>query len=245
MSEYGLSKHGFKTKNFSQIKTDLEDNLKQEVDPTLRFTPDTVAGVLTGIMANQTHQVWESLQALYSSLDPKSATHDGLKANLKALDGVESVHIEEGLCEFTAYVMGGDDFQIAKALWQYKPLGIQTTGQISQSITASNGQTHFMKFSRAQELLLSLNIKLKVKSLLATEELADLKSQILTYSRDNFKLGTEVYPSRLYPIIFGFLKVLDVVSIKLDPTPKEVKPYELVIFKADKILLEQVLEIAL
>jgi uncharacterized phage protein gp47/JayE len=65
--------HGFKAKNFQEIKTDLESAFLKEIDPSLRFTPDTVAGVLTGIMANEIAKVWEALYDLYHAQDPMCA----------------------------------------------------------------------------------------------------------------------------------------------------------------------------
>lgn len=65
---------GFKSKSFHDIKKNLEDAFLQEIDPGLRFTPDTIAGVLTGIMANELSKTWESLYELYHSQDPFVAT---------------------------------------------------------------------------------------------------------------------------------------------------------------------------
>jgi uncharacterized phage protein gp47/JayE len=80
MNEYGLSKAGFRAKKHQQIKEELEAELKKSVDPTLRFSPDTVAGVLTGIVAHQCAQVWEMLQGLYNSLDANAASGRSLEA---------------------------------------------------------------------------------------------------------------------------------------------------------------------
>ena len=77
---YGLTEYGFKAKNFLTIKEELEAALIKEVDPTLQFGPGSVAGVLTGIVANQAHQVWESLQGLYHSLQPHTASGSALDA---------------------------------------------------------------------------------------------------------------------------------------------------------------------
>lgn len=77
---FGLSDNGFKAKSFLNIKQELEDILRKEVDPTLHFGPGSVAGMLTGIIANQTRQVWEALQGLYHSLQPHTASGAALDA---------------------------------------------------------------------------------------------------------------------------------------------------------------------
>lgn len=83
---WGLTKVGFKAKDFDVIKNDLESDLKKEIDPQLRFGPDSVAGMITSIVAHQARQVWEAAHSLYHSLDPTSATGQALDA-LCALTG--------------------------------------------------------------------------------------------------------------------------------------------------------------
>jgi uncharacterized phage protein gp47/JayE len=77
---WGLSIAGFKPKTFDAIKQDIESELKNTVDPNLRFTSDTVAGQLSGIVANQARQAWETLSSLYHSLQPDTASGRALDA---------------------------------------------------------------------------------------------------------------------------------------------------------------------
>lgn len=76
----GLSDIGFKPKDLPTIKDELERELRKEVDPTLHFGAGSVAGILTGIVANQAHQVWQALSGLYCSLQPDSASGRALDA---------------------------------------------------------------------------------------------------------------------------------------------------------------------
>ena len=75
---FGLSENGFKAKNLTTIKEELEADLLREVDPGLQFGPGSVAGILTGIVANQARQVWESLYGLYHSLQATAASGKAL-----------------------------------------------------------------------------------------------------------------------------------------------------------------------
>jgi uncharacterized phage protein gp47/JayE len=77
---WGLSTAGFKPKTFDAIKQDLESELRNTIDPPLRFTSDTIAGQLTGIVANQARQAWETLSSLYHSLQPDTASGRALDA---------------------------------------------------------------------------------------------------------------------------------------------------------------------
>lgn len=80
MAFAGLSEKGFKIKKMADIKSDMENELRSKVDPTLSFEASTVAGSLTAIVANQAAQVWESLAALYHALQPNTATGFSLDA---------------------------------------------------------------------------------------------------------------------------------------------------------------------
>ena len=80
LQPWGLSNLGFKPKDFNTIKGELETTLKNEVDPYLHFGPGSVAGVLVGIVANQSRQVWEALAGLYSSLQHSTASGRALDA---------------------------------------------------------------------------------------------------------------------------------------------------------------------
>ena len=375
---WGLSGYGFKAKDFQVIKEELESELKKSVDPNLRFTPDTIAGQLTAIVANQTRQLWEMGAGLFASLDtnmahgraldalcsltgtyrrraecsriqalvrlagnatlpkgaiaalsndanarfrtlseikndspkeailevemladevgpihakaastwniltpqaewlgitnakdailgrldesdeelrlrriselraPGSATRDSLCSHLSALDGVQSVYIEEGTHSFTAYVMGGDEIEICRALWRHKPLGVSTSGTISHMVKASNDQEFQISFSRPLLIPLSLHINLRVKASLSHDELATLKNKIINYTQEHIKLGDDPYPSRLYPILFSEPKILDAMSITLRRVGSQelilnaIKANELVTFDIEQIFIEQV-----
>lgn len=77
---FGLSLAGFKPKDFLAIKSEIESELRTEVDPNLHFGPGSVAGILSGMVAYQARQVWEALSGIYHSLQPDSASGRALDA---------------------------------------------------------------------------------------------------------------------------------------------------------------------
>lgn len=83
---WGLTEKGFKAKDFDTIKNDLERSLHKEVDPTLNFGNDTIAGQLTNIFATQIRQIWEMAADLYTAFDANTACGRSLDA-LCALTG--------------------------------------------------------------------------------------------------------------------------------------------------------------
>lgn len=383
MTNWGLLPFGFRPKTFHAIKEEIEDELKKTVDPHLRFAPDTVAGQITGIVANQIRQVWETTAGLYASLDsntasgraldalcalsgtyrrqaspsramiqatlaalaslPKgilvadetnanaqfrtqasidndadeeksfpvevvalengpihikagkltkivtphaglisvnnpeealpgcltesdadlrlrrikelgaqgSATQGAIAARLLKLRGVEAVHIEEQDHGFSAYVLGGDEQEIAYTIWQHKPLGIHTYGEIKKEITASNGQKKLIRFNRPKAFELSLHLNLRVKHNFGHQKLIELKADIVKYCKEKFSFGHVPYTAQIYPVLFAHEKILDVISIQFrrngseEDVPRVVSPHEVLSIADDDIHIEQVLEVAL
>jgi uncharacterized phage protein gp47/JayE len=380
MTDWGLMSTGFKPKTFQAIKDEIEDELKKTVDPHLRFSPDTVAGQITGIIANQTRQVWEMAAALYASIDshtasnraldalcaltgtyrkqatasramiqvtlgpyttlppglivadatnanarfktqgeikndanepssvavevvaeeygpthvqagkltkivtphagliainnpedaipgrfiesdadlrirrirelaaPGSSTHGAMTARLVKLEGVEAVHIEEQDHSFCAYVAGGDEQDIAETIWQHKPLGVHTSGEIAKEVTASNGQKKIVRFNRPLPIELMLQLNLRVRHTLNDRELFELKNDIVNYCKLKFSFGHVPYTAQIYPVLFAHEKILDVITIRFkrarstEPVPRVVKPHEILSIATESIHIQQVLE---
>ncbi len=376
---FGLSELGFKSKEFSTIKNELEDALRAEVDPTLSFSANSVAGSITGIVAHQACQVWESLSGLYHSLQPSSATgaaldalcsltgtyrkpasmsratavvtlepkskvpkntrlqsinrdffktqtevsntstiradieidliteeagplvaHSGtiatimtpvagfskaifketyalgrfietdeelrirrfveLKASgastahalyscLKQIDQVEAVYIKENSRSFEAIVKGGNDQDIAKTIWQCKPLGVETVGTIECPVTDSLGFPRKIRFSRPLEIPLMLRGNIKVRRRLEETELNKLKTALVDCGKKYFSLGSEVYASRFYASMLNEPLILDIMTLQLrerstGKAPSEIKPEQIASLAFNDIAIEQIVEAA-
>lgn len=375
---FGLSTKGFKAKDFDVIKNELETKLRAEVDPDLHFGPDSIAGIITAIVSNQARQVWESLNGLYHSLQPETATgraldalcsltgtyrekaacsrstavftldakakvpkdsrvqsvsghffkvtkevyndanekkevpanlaaeetgpivahpnteakimtptagwlkaafkqtyevgcHDetddelrrrrfselkaigsstavGIRSRLTQLPHVESVCIKEGQHSFETIIKGGNDQEIAAAIWQCKPLGVETTGTVECTIIDSTDAPRKIRFSRPTEIPLTLNAELKVKRLLVDNELNKLKAALVDCSKAHFLLGSEVYGSRFFASILSEPLVLDVVKLELrasgNAAPAEIKPEQIASLAFNDIKIKQIVESA-
>jgi uncharacterized phage protein gp47/JayE len=377
---FGLSDQGFRGKDLSTIKDELEKKLLADVDPTLRFGPDTVAGVITAIVANQARQVWDSLSGLYHSLQPNTATAralealcsltgtyrkeatyskaiavvtldakakvpkdtrlqsitghffktikeisntgtpqtelevellaeeagpivaykdteakimtpvaglskaifkqtskigslaetddelrlrritdlkangsstaDAIRSRLKQLDQVEAVYLKESSRSFEAIVKGGDEQDIAKTLWQCRPIGVQTTGAIEISVKDSIDVFRKIRFSRPTEIPLTLHANFKVIRALDEVELNAIKSALVDSAKKNFSLGAEVYASRFFTILLKDPLVLDVMTLQLrnrysgNAAPVEIKPEQIATLAFKDIYIEQIVESA-
>jgi len=379
MTDWGLSDAGFRPKTSDVIKKEIESELRNTVEPSLLFTPDTVAGQLTGIISNQARQVWETLSSLYHSLQPDSAsgraldalcsltgtyrkrasfcrakaimtldgnvslpkdsrirtsggdffktiaeitntniarsdievevvaeeygyltvpsetkaeimtpsagwiaarikevleqgrleesddalrlrrikelkangssTAEALRAKLRQLEGVQAFYIKEQQNAFEVIIHGGKDEEIAKTIWHGKPLGIETIGKNTCSLSDSIGQTRIIRFSRPNVIPLSLHANLKVRSKLDRNELDLLKNSLVSYAEQYFQLGTEVYPSRFLSVILESSKVLDIMSLQCRDkssgsiAPSKIDVDQIASLSFNDIFIEQVVEV--
>jgi uncharacterized phage protein gp47/JayE len=375
---FGLSETGFKAKDFLTIKNDLEADLLREVDPGLQFGTGSVAGMLTGIVANQARQVWESLHGLYHSLQPTAATGkaldelgkltgtyrleatksrvivsltlasranvpknsriqtiggynfviphdiendssiektidteaiaetegpiivhadtvakimtpvagwskavfkhmiepgrlletdddlrsrritelkakgsstiDAIRSRLRQLKTVEAVYIKESTHSFEVVIKGGSDQEIAKTIWDAKPLGVLTTGVVSSPVIDSLGQIRIIYFSRPTIIDLQLTAKLTVRRTLTDTELDSIKNAVADYAVQHFTMGSEIYPSRFYRVLLEQPLVLDVEKLILThrssgkSAPADMKPEHIASLNFNDIHLEQVVE---
>ena len=88
-----------------------------------------------------------------------SGTLEALRANLLNLNTVTAVTIIENTTDqfdkdgipphsFKTLITGGNDADIARVIWQKKPAGIATFGEIGVSTQDSTNKTHIINFSR-------------------------------------------------------------------------------------------------
>lgn len=83
----GLTTAGLEVKRLDDIVASLEDTLKAELGDSLETGPDTVAGVLLGVFAQELSLVWQLAQQLYDSVDPDTAEGAALDA-ISSLVGI-------------------------------------------------------------------------------------------------------------------------------------------------------------
>lgn len=92
-----------------------------------------------------------------------AGTPEAIRAKLLQVPGVTSAIVFENVFavvdinglpahSFQCFVMGGADADIALAIWRAKPAGIQSFGNISYTITDSQGLQHEIFFSRPTQV---------------------------------------------------------------------------------------------
>lgn len=100
-----------------------------------------------------------------------SSTVEAIRARLLEVQEISEVIIFENVTDlvdvngldphsFEAFVQGGDEQEIADALWLNKPAGIKTMGDITKTVVDSQGVNQTIKFSRPVELEIFINIRI-------------------------------------------------------------------------------------
>lgn len=120
------------------------------------------------------------------------------------------------------YQAGGStdrDQDIAQAIFDSKPAGIQPYGDISKTVTDSQGFDHTIKFSRPDEIDIHLILDLTIDSDIYPDDGDDqLKTLIVTWGND-IGVGNDVivFP-KLISIIDGVDGIIDIV-VKIEGVP--------------------------
>lgn len=99
-----------------------------------------------------------------------SSTVAAIRARLLEVQEVSEVIIFENVTDeidgdgldphsFNTFVQGGDEQEIANALWLNKPAGIKTIGEIVKTVIDSQGVNQTIRFSRPVEVEIFINIE--------------------------------------------------------------------------------------
>jgi|GEM_PF-2139419 len=102
-----------------------------------------------------------------------NGTVDSIKSRLLDVKGVSFVKVVDNFKNepdvegrpaksFEALVLGGSDKAIAQVLWQVKPAGIESWGNLSVITKDSNGRNQLIKFSRPVIKYIYASLRLKV-----------------------------------------------------------------------------------
>ncbi|WP_025692618.1 baseplate J/gp47 family protein, partial [Paenibacillus zanthoxyli] len=132
------------------------------VNPNPNVTAVTNAAAVTGGREKETDAEFRS-RFEQSTAGGGAASVDALRGTLLRLDGVRAAAVIENTSKvmdsagrpptsFQAYVLGGDDQEIAKTIFATKSAGIEAYGDITMTVEDLGGEQHTVKFSRAAEV---------------------------------------------------------------------------------------------
>jgi uncharacterized phage protein gp47/JayE len=188
-----------------------------------------------------------------------TATVEGIRNNVALVEGVENVTVVENPDinpdgdgrpgkSFETIALGGDEDEIAQAIWESKPAGIATHGDITKSVVDSQGLAHEIKFSRPTEVDIWMIVNITPNTDANEGPLYpvngdDLVEEVILEYGATFQLGQDVVVNRFYtPIneVPGVIGIEILVGLSDPPTSSNnisVDPGELAKFDSTRIVV--------
>lgn len=194
-----------------------------------------------------------------------AGTVDAITANLRQLDGVQDAFVVENRTlttdaggrpgkSFEAVVTGGDDQEIGQTIWDRKPAGIETHGDITINAIDSLGNTRVVEFSRPTDVFVHLEIDYSLYS----EEIFPLDgeaqiAQAAVNSGNLLGIDEDVILQRLHGPIYGAASGIGGLTIRIatsataggapgpfQTTNLEIGPTEIARFDVSRVVVTQV-----
>lgn len=113
---------------------------------------------------------------------------------------------------FEVVVLGGDEADLREAIWAASPAGIQSHGDVSGTITDSQGFSQTVEFSRPTTTDIWVLIELTTDSAYPVDGDDQVAEAIVAFG-DTFLIGQDVITTQLYSAIFGISGVTDVTKL--------------------------------
>lgn len=117
---------------------------------------------------------------------------------------------------FECYVMGGDDYEkeIAEAIFSKRPIGITTIGQKAVSVTDATGNEHVVRFSPAQNVMITVRVKIKTTAAFQEDGIEQIRTNVSNHIND-LGIGASLILSTIYGCIYSIPGVSEVSTLEL------------------------------
>lgn len=154
-----------------------------------------------------------------------------IRARLMQVDGVTAAVVFDNPDDTTdadglpphsieALVTGGDDTEVAQAVFENVAAGIQTYGSTTESITDTQGIVRSISFSRPTEIAIYVSVVLTVDASVWDDDSPDAIKQAIVDFGDGQPTGKNVVASSIVAQCFQVAGVLDAVAyIGTAPSP--------------------------
>ena len=160
-----------------------------------------------------------------STASGDGSTVEAIRSNLLTVTGVTDAKVEENVTDMTvnnipphsiyALVHGGNDADIAAAIFSKCAGGIESYGTTSTNITDSQGITHTISFSRPVQINVYIKIDVTTSASYPSDGNAQIIAAIKSYI-DNISVGQDVLIYKLIMTISALnLTGLDDMAITL------------------------------
>lgn len=188
------------------------------------------------------------------------ATVDAIIDSIKGkVAGVSEIKIVENLLDipdidgrpptsFETYVDGGLDQEIANVLWDTKPAGVKTVGNLTIAVTDKQGLPQSVSFSRLDSISVFIRVTFdKYSEELFPSDGVDLIKSITVNETNILKSGVDFIPQRLFGPIFSGVSGINTLAVEysLDgtnyfSTKLSVNSYEVVRTAINKVSVVEV-----
>lgn len=167
-------------------------------------------GVYNPFDANlgQSEQTDEELRTSYKERMNfgSSATVNAMLAHLYALDGVKYVSLRQNVSgqtttipanSFAVTILGGRRDDIAQAIFNHTPLGIQSYGSESGNAVDINDNNYTVQFNRPEYVPVAIRIALTRQAGFNDSDYNLIRQNLINYF-NTFQVGSSITYSRLY-----------------------------------------------
>lgn len=140
---------------------------------------------------------------------------------------------------FECFVSGGENYhnEIAQTIFDKKPLGIKTTGQVSVGLLDDGGYEHTIKFSHTSKIYVTVAVSIITDATFEDDGKSLIEQNIRTYI-DSLGVGNPVILTTLYSQIYAVPGVVEVTDLRIGKEPDtpttsniEVAEYEVATFR--------------
>ena len=117
---------------------------------------------------------------------------------------------------FACYVLAPESQydEIAKAIFDKKPLGIQCTGDIERTVYDAWGKPHTVKFFATSKADLKISMQIKTNQYFESSGISQIKDNIANFI-NNLANGSDVYYTSVFGYIHNVTGVVSVVDLKI------------------------------
>lgn len=117
---------------------------------------------------------------------------------------------------FACYVLAPESQynEIAKAIFDKKPLGIQCIGDIERTVYDAWGKPHTVKFFATSKAELKISMQIKTNQYFESSGISQIKDNIANFI-NNLVNGSDVYYTSVFGYIHNVTGVVSVVDLKI------------------------------
>lgn len=160
-----------------------------------------------------------------------AATVEAIRSRLLEIDEVTQTRVFENDTSVTdgggrpsksieCVVLGGTNADIADTIWEVKPAGIETHGDVTVAIEDSQGFPHDIKFSRPTEVNIYVIVNITTDDDFPVDGSTSIKTKMVEYAATNFGIGNDVITHLLYTPLNEVVGIVDAeILIGIAPAP--------------------------